>query len=214
MQCQAKSKRSGQQCKRPAVVGMRVCYIHGGASPRGLASGRYKTGKYSKYAPQRLLERYHESLKDTELLALRDDIALVDSRIEDILKRVDSGEAGAIWNQARGAYAALRNAMADQDQLKIMGALKDLDSCLGRGVADWAAWDELLRLMESRRKLVESEQKRLIAMNQMVTTEQAMILVTALIDVVRRNVTDRATLAAIDQDITRLITRPTPAGNP
>ncbi len=30
--CRAKSKRTGQQCKSPAVPGKRVCRIHGGLS--------------------------------------------------------------------------------------------------------------------------------------------------------------------------------------
>jgi hypothetical protein len=32
-QCTATSKQSGQRCKRPAIAGGNVCYIHGGAAP-------------------------------------------------------------------------------------------------------------------------------------------------------------------------------------
>ena len=33
--CRAKSKQSGKRCKRWAVEGKRVCYMHGGATPKG-----------------------------------------------------------------------------------------------------------------------------------------------------------------------------------
>ena len=32
-QCTAKSKQSGQRCKRPAIKGGTVCFVHGGAAP-------------------------------------------------------------------------------------------------------------------------------------------------------------------------------------
>ena len=32
-QCTAKSKQSGQRCKRPAIKGGTVCFVHGGGSP-------------------------------------------------------------------------------------------------------------------------------------------------------------------------------------
>ncbi len=32
-QCHAKSKQSGQRCKRPAIAGGTVCHIHGGGAP-------------------------------------------------------------------------------------------------------------------------------------------------------------------------------------
>jgi len=34
-QCQARSKRTGKQCGRAASPGKRVCYYHGGATPKG-----------------------------------------------------------------------------------------------------------------------------------------------------------------------------------
>lgn len=59
--CQAKSKRSGQQCKKPALRGRRVCQIHGGRS-RGpqtaegkanSAAANLKSGEFSKAAAAR-----------------------------------------------------------------------------------------------------------------------------------------------------------------
>ncbi|TPJ97431.1 hypothetical protein FJ872_32145 [Mesorhizobium sp. B2-5-9] len=47
--CSAKSKRSGQDCRSPAVKGWRVCRMHGarGGAPRGERHGQYKHGAYT-----------------------------------------------------------------------------------------------------------------------------------------------------------------------
>jgi hypothetical protein len=50
--CTAKSKRTGQRCKAPAVSGYTVCRFHGarGGAPKGNANGAWKHGHYSEAA--------------------------------------------------------------------------------------------------------------------------------------------------------------------
>ena len=44
--CNARSKRTSEWCRAPAVRGWNVCRFHGagGGAPRGLAHGNYKHG--------------------------------------------------------------------------------------------------------------------------------------------------------------------------
>ena len=44
--CHAKTKRTGQACKAPAVKGWRVCRMHGagGGAPQGSAHPNYRHG--------------------------------------------------------------------------------------------------------------------------------------------------------------------------
>jgi hypothetical protein len=56
--CTAKSKRTGQRCKAPAVRGWSVCRFHGarGGAPKGKANGAWKHGYYGQDAKdERLL---------------------------------------------------------------------------------------------------------------------------------------------------------------
>jgi hypothetical protein len=50
--CSARSKRSGQRCRAPAVRGWSVCRCHGarGGAPEGTANGRYQHGNRTKVA--------------------------------------------------------------------------------------------------------------------------------------------------------------------
>jgi predicted transcriptional regulator len=181
------------------------CRMHGGKHPGGMATKAFKTGRYSKYLPQRLLERYTEASTDAELLALREEVALVDARLADLLSRVDTGESGALWGALNKAWADVEVARDTDDGLGLTLALALVSQYIKRGQADYAAWQSIGHVIEQRRKLVESERKRLVEMQQMVTSEQAMLIVAVLADTVRKHVHDPDALRAISADITRLV---------
>jgi hypothetical protein len=79
-------------------------------------------------------------------------------------------------------------------------ALLALGDALNAGAGDYAVWQEILDTTEARRKLVESEHKRLVAMQQMITAEQAMVLLARITDTVRKHVSDPSILAAISAE--------------
>ena len=174
-------------------------------SPGGVAAGDFRHGRYSKYLPERLLGRYRDALADGELLELREEVALLDARLGEVLGRVDTGESGAVWKALRGAMAAYRQATAEGDASTAGARLAELQDLIERGTADEAVWAEIRGLIADRRRLVESERKRLVEMQQMITSEQAMVLLAAVVDTIRRHVGDRDTLAAISADIGRLV---------
>lgn len=69
---------------------------------------------------------------------------------------------------------------------------------------DRESWREIRDTFESRRRQVETEHKRLVAMQQMITVEQALGLQARLVDIVTRHVTDKAALAAIASEVVAL----------
>lgn len=208
--CGAKT-RSGEPCKGKAMPNSR-CRMHGGKSPVGMAVNTFKDGRYSKYLPTRLNERYQEARTDPDLLALREDIALVDSRLSDLLKRVDTGESGGIWQQLQQAFAEFGKARGKGDVPGMTARLGEVEALITRGLADYAAWEDVGKTLDRRQKLVESERKRLVEMQQVITTTQAMILLAAVVETVKRNVTDKRALAAISADLARLVASPGIAG--
>lgn len=211
--CNAKAKTTGHPCTKTAQPGKTKCYYHGGRSLAGIVAPAFKDGRYSKHLPQRLLARYAEAAQDSELLELREEVRLIDARLADVLTRVDTGESGKLWAQAQKSYLDLRAAMAKSDSGLQYLALNQMDEVLGEGVADWAAWTEVKSLVATRKSLVESERKRLVEAQQMMTAEQAMVFVAALTDTVRKHVTDRDALAAISADLARLLSVNTGAGD-
>lgn len=197
MRCKAKAKSTGEQCRKTVVPGMEVCRYHGGLTPRGVASPHYKHGRYSKYVPTRLMERYVESVNDPELLNLSAEIALVDSRVSDVLGRVDSGESGRRWRELGALRGDFLRAQRREDQQGMADALADILNGIRQGQADFEAWSEVVDLLERRRRLVESEQKRRLAMQLVVRVEEAVGAMQQVADVVRGAVLEHVDDGAI-----------------
>jgi hypothetical protein len=203
---------AGTPCMRRPKEGRDRCRTHGGNALQGTAAPNFKTGRYSKVLPARLIERYNESKSDKELLAMVEEIALIDARLADMLIRVEQGEPGELWEKLGDGWQALDQAMQSGDGIATMSAMRALETAIKRGASDWAAWAEISRLIEQRRKTSESEQKRLVAMQQMITSEQLLVLLGAISDTIRRHIHDRDILASISTDIGRLVSRPAISG--
>jgi len=206
--CTAKSKQTGKRCGGWAVPGGDKCHWHGGKTPRGIALPQTKHGRYSKSLPTRMLAVYEAALVDPELLSTRDDMAKLVARLVDLHARVDTGEAGGLWRGVRVAWREYKRAQAG-GKTDVMGAAAaTLDRLIDDGVADYLAWDEILKTAELIRRLRETERKRLEALHATVTADQLAVFVGALTDSVRRHITDRKVLDAIGRDIEQLVAQP------
>lgn len=194
-QCTAQSKRSGGQCKRAATPGYGVCHMHGSRSLRGTASPRHRHGRYSTVLPVRVAQRYEEARSNPALRSLRDDIAVSEARVAALLQRVDTGESGHLWQALRQALAALSAAMAAGDISMLRRHATTLHQLITQGRDDYAAWAEIQRLWETRCRLTLTEQKTLVAMQQMITTEQLMVYFGIITDAIQRTVTAHAEAA-------------------
>jgi hypothetical protein len=145
------------------------------------------------------------------LIAQRDEIALLDTRLGELLGRLDTTETSAAWVRANAAYRDMRGA-SSAERVRAEVALGDL---LEQGLADTAAWAEMASLMEQRRKCSETEQKRMAQLEQFVTVKQANVLMGALLQLVTDNVPDVDARRRIATGLYRLAdTEPTPATRP
>lgn len=214
VQCTATSKRTGQRCGAQAITGRKVCRHHGGKSLAGPAHPNWVDGGRSHVLPKRLMADYQASLADSDKLVLNKEIALIDARMADLLRRVDSGESGQLWALLRQTWREYEAARKANDTIGLVQAITTLGEIITRGHHDAMAWTEVTGLVERRRKLVESERKRLVEAQQVVAVEQAAALLGLMVDAVQRHVRDDAILGAIVDEYARLVGRPVPVEAP
>lgn len=193
MKCAA-SKSNGKPCSAHAVNGRRVCRVHGGMTPQpGPTHPNWKHGRRSKWIPSRLADKYAESLNDPQLTEFRQDIALLESRLYELL---ETGESLPLWDRARESFRALRQAMADKDGLSTAYFLGELENYINRGMADSLRWAEVYKVTEQIGKTKEREHKRLVQAQQMISAEQLLVMLGQIADAARRTITNRDELVA------------------
>lgn len=209
--CGARKKNGPGICRQKAMPNGR-CRMHGGASLSGIASPSYKTGRYSKYMPAGIRDRYVEFLNDPTLTQLRPEIALVAQQLEEKFARLDNGESLTLWTRSKQLLTDYRNALEERsfgyDPSPSPDAILDqLGALLTAGERSLNIFAEIQPILEQHRKLVETENKRVASLNQSLSPEQAMAFVRSLGDSIKRHVTDPVALRAISEDFTRAISR-------
>lgn len=213
--CGAKTRPDGHPCLNPPTPGRERCRLHGGGQKRGIEHHNWKGGairsdrkehplrrdRLSTLLPKRLGDRFQAAAADPALLELDSDIALVDTRLEEILSQLETGEAGAAWDRVQRAFTAYCISQTPP-------AFAALEDAIEAGASERERWAEVIELVDQRRKLVESQRKRLVEMKQMLLAEEAVNLMATLAAAVRRHVTDPAALEAINAEFEVLANLP------
>lgn len=177
------------------MKGTTVCRFHGGAGILAIKEANtgfnfwgFKTGRYSKLLPKKLGETYEKGLADPHLLELREEIALTDSRISELVENIGSGESTDNWMDLRDVWKDMVNATRNGDQEMQNKLFPIINRLIRQGSSEAVQWKEITRLQEHRRKLSESEQKRMQSAQQMVAVESVMILMSATIAALKESV--------------------------
>jgi hypothetical protein len=206
--CGAKT-RSGSLCRRrPVNNGTGRCKLHGGRSLRGIASPRFRHGSRSKYLPASLRARYLRALHDPDLLVLRSDLALQEARICDLLGRLEVGGGAELWPRAQKALNQFKAAQAERDASAMVAALTGLEDVIGAGQRDTDVWTALQATIEQKRRLAETETKRLSMAHRVLTEERAFELLHFVLHTLKARIADRALLALLVADFERVLGGP------
>jgi monoamine oxidase len=185
------------------MVGMEVCSMHGGKSLKGVASATFKHGRYSKYMPQGMSERFREALADPALLALDKDVALVETRLTELFCALK--EPGGAWSEVIAWKEKLLAARRSNDAAALGEAFNGLVAAITNGAGERERWAEIGDLIEGRRKVIDSIRKHEVQAQEVLTLGQAMGLFTALAQAVKQNVHDRESLRRISDQFQRLM---------
>ncbi len=198
--CGARKRGTNEACPLFAVAGRERCRLHGGKTPRGSDLPQYKHGRYSKYLPSYLGERFAAQNSDADLLSLREDISLVGVRVTELLEKLANSESGKLWADLRKLDVDLQKAQLAGDVERASVTLREMHALILRGAEAEEAWQGIYQALAQRRRLVESERRRMVETHQMLTTDEAMSMMSTILDVIQRNVDDPRALRAISAE--------------
>lgn len=180
-----------------------ICFYHGGRTPVGPASPHWKHGAYSKHLPTRYLHAFELSLSDPELSSMKYQLAMLDAREQELLRRLDTGEAGVLWELVERAAQTLEIALEKGSKNVQQTVTADLLKNLKAWVNNETQFNELYRIWELRRKLAETEGKREERLNAHFTIDDMTKMAAFLAGMLRRYMPDQKTLRAASNELSQ-----------
>lgn len=164
----------------------------------GLASQGFDL---ASYVPARYRERFFEATDSNDRLNNSQQISLIDLRISMLLERIDTAESGARWQECRAAMREFTVAMQSGEPSQVSAALTALNASINRGVNDYHNWQEIFDSIEVRRRVTETEVRRIKAAEEFISTSEAFEIITLIAESVNRHVQDANAKALIQADI-------------
>lgn len=161
--------------------------------------------RYTKTLPKDLRKKYEQAAADPELLSLRADIALIQTRINLITQRIETGESGEAWANLQKAFINFDMAMISKDMDGLNAAVETMKGIISEGTSQETAWDEVIDLIQRKKEIAGAEWKRLLSMQQMISSEMAYALVEQIMDVVLRHVTEPGPRKLIAAEIGEIV---------
>ena len=184
------------------------CKLHGGASLAGPAHPNFRHGRHSRFMPNNLADQYNASVNDPQLVQMRDELALIDLRVDELYSSIgQTGNAKALRG-IRGKLSEFKTAGSRGGKGAVGAArlaLQQLEDLIDAACTTAATWEELRDTIDLRRRLSESETRRLKDMHQTITAERALALMALLVQRVKEHVTDPQALTAISAEYRRLV---------
>jgi hypothetical protein len=203
--CGAKTTRNGgAPCRKAPVRGYNRCHTHRGMQGVvGPANPNYKHGRDSAWAetvPARMRENYaaqHAAMDKLDELTAINHIALIDSRILDLLENVDAGATARLWLDVRQTWQDFKIAQNTGDVPGLHAANAKLDGIINHGASDAAAWEEIGRQVDRALRARDSEVRRRTAGHDMIRLDRLDHIKRQLVEILASEVEDQATLMRI-----------------
>lgn len=140
-----------------------------------------------------------------------DENALLAIRIAEVVKGLEERSGGQIFREVSQAWTDLKAATLGNGDVKACQA--KLEALLTDGVGKEKSWLELRELLQERAALAKAEWTRLAQLNSFISVQQALTLVSAIVDAVKRHVMEPTVLTAVVAEIAVLVGRPAETSN-
>lgn len=192
--------RNHLRCMSPVRCANGRCKKHGGMNPRGPAHQSYRSGKWSSYMTETKAQDLLDAVQDPEYLSLRDDMAMNSLEMLELTKGFKQGTDGKTWEKIDKLATELEVIIFSEECgnfLKAMGGTgsnltrlgniaEELVKLIKSGRDEKRLFKEIGETQERRRRLVETETKRMMMEKNHMPADQALHLFQQFVNVVTK----------------------------
>lgn len=174
------------RCSKPNIDSDNYrCKIHGGSTPKATASPHWKGAGKSGYLPEELGDRMDEFLKDPSIVSVREDLALANVRLTQLMQEVEVGANADRWLKIQEIMPDLMEAFEKNKPKDLRRLLNKLETLVHEGAESEERWEDISNWINQRRKLSQTETKRLKQGTDTLTYEE----VRQVLDIITHTVT-------------------------
>jgi hypothetical protein len=164
-------------CRRPPAGNGRCVGIgHKGAIVSGPLNDRFTTpGRakiYGESLQGELQEMYVEAVTDPEYLSVAPEIGALAARSAELMRDIGDTDYVAVAAKTRQAIKALKKSAKDDDIHGMLFAADEIEEQLTAVADDKRRWDEIAALSGRLGRLSESERKRIIEAQKVITVQE------------------------------------------
>lgn len=202
---------TNMKCTSNAVKGYNRCEKHGGPNPKNNYYGSQKmvTGMNSQFPITRLAAKYAQIQSDGVVMSNRAAIDVIDTRIRQLLDRVDVEDAPERMARLYTLWQEYEECLAKDDKLNEIVTRKAISETFEKAYHDYQGWKQILEALDLRGKQVEREVKVIKEMKGLMTAEDGYELVAKIMGAIMRLFQgDSHTLKKVQYEFTKIIGEP------
>jgi len=139
------------------------------------------------------------------ILSNRKSIEIVRMRVDELLERIDANQAPDRLENLSRLWKKFKKARYQGSDLDVLSLEKELEAEFEAAYHDYAAWQQMMEVLDLDRKLVESEVKIAKDLHAILTAEDAYELVAEIFAVILRIEEDPLKLKRYQFELTRLV---------
>ena len=195
-------------CKKDAIPGYKFCEKHGGPQPRYNWYGRGRApvnGKHSSSKLVKLASRYIELTSDPRYLSNRHSMGIVWHRVEELVKRIEENQSPERVAALYRLWKEFRDHEGHGRTVEAVKAKSQIDEEFEKVYHDYNSWTQLFEAVDLYRKMAESEVKIAKDLKAVVSTEDALDLVSQLLAIVIQVENDPIKLKRIIYEFRKLV---------
>jgi len=162
-----------------AVMQSGRCRMHGGASPRGFEHPSTKTALYSRSAPEALGARLALAAKASDRKSVEGEMNLLVGRIDELVASLKNGIDKATYERLIDQLMNLRHAVHTETDpgSDSRDMVEEAIKIATTGHKEFNTWREIRQTVEIVRRAAETEIKAMEKANQVLTMEDAGLMV-------------------------------------
>lgn len=150
----------------------RCARSHGGNRMNGNFAGTGRAKLYAKSLSGKLQDSYIQAVTDPEFLSVAPEIAALASRSAEIMDRLGDTDYVVVQAGIRRSVRDMRRASTDDSMHGMLVAADEIESHLSAVTEDRRRWDEIGAISGRLGKLVETERRRIVEAQQMITVQE------------------------------------------